>query len=146
MGVIFIAFACTKDQALETNESSAFNDSRTLKFADPVIARYSDLGSIEKMPPSYLGQSSNLCSNHIAIYQLTPSEGPLKGLICEIYRFRESTDISGPCDDTYDLAQKEEQIGNIKYIHCPEEGSNCKTLDMPWGCTLVFCDDKDVDS
>jgi len=98
------------------------------------------------MPATYEGQSDNVCSNHSAIYQYIPDAGPFQGLICEIYRFDESSDISGPCDETFDKDKDEVQVGNIKYTHCPDDGGNCKELDMPWGCTLIFCDDDAVDS
>lgn len=146
LGIGLMTLACTKDENANINKESTTSGKIEAKnIIDPVLAYYSDFGKVQKMSSSYVGQSSYVCSNHLGIYQFTPSAGPYKDLICEIYRFKEAKDISASCDETYDLEQKEEQIGNIKYIHCSEDGSNCKTLEMPWGCSLVFCDETDVD-
>ncbi len=144
LGIGLMALACAKDENANSIEESITSSKIEAKNTiDPVLAYYSDFGKVQKMTSTYIGQSNDVCSNHIGIYQFTPSAGPYKDLICEIYRFKEAKDISAPCDKTYDLEQKEEQIGNIKYIHCSKDGSNCKTLEMPWGCTLVFCDETD---
>ena len=137
IGIVFAAIACSK-------EEPSLEESHIKKTTDPVIEYYSQFGVVERMGEEYIGQSNQKCSNYSAIYQLIPKHGSFAGQICEIYRFTRYEDISGPCDDSYNLAKKEEQFGNIKYIHCPDEGNNCKTLDMPWGCSLVFCDENEV--
>lgn len=116
------------------------------KSGDPVIAYYGQFGSVERMDESYEGHANLVCSNFQGIYQFIPKSGPFAESLCEIYRFTHQSDISGPCDDTFTLEQKEAQVGKVTYIHCPEDGNNCKTLDMPWGCTLVFCDENEVKS
>lgn len=137
MGLVFAALACEKGQ---TN----FSESPLKKNTDPVIEYYSHFGAVKKMSHTYQGQSSNVCSNHNSIYQYVPNSGPFAGQTCEIYRFTELSDISGPCDDTFNLLEETIETGAIKYTSCPKTGKNCKELDMPWGCTLVFCDEGEV--
>ena len=137
MGIIFAAFACSKDEA-------NFSEELVRKTTDPVIEKYSDMGTVNKMDDTYVGQSDGLCSNHIAIYQYTPDSGPYAGQICEVYRFAKLSDISGPCDATFDKKEVKIESGAISYTSCPQPGKNCKELDSDWGCTLVFCDEGEV--
>ena len=143
IGLSFIALACGKDGTSSIEQPEDLPKYMLESTVDPVIDYYSQFGTVEKMSSSYSGQSDNVCSNHAAIYRFVPRSGPYQGLTCEIYRFNKSSDISGPCDDTYNLEKAEGTIGNAKYVHCPDDGDNCKELDMPWGCSLVFCDDDD---
>lgn len=112
------------------------------KTEDPVLAYYAPLGNIIRVEVEDYQSEDTLCGGPSGLYFFSPDFGPYQGKQVRIYRFPSRAAISGPCDDTFVFKKVLKEAGNIKYLTCPEDGDNCKEVEMPWGCALVFCDDE----
>lgn len=113
-----------------------------LEKTDPVIQKFSDLGSIEKAPNNY-NASIGSCSPTLGIYLFIPTYGPFAGQQCEIYRYETETEVLGPCSEEFVFKYEENTLQGQKYIDCPNDGTNCYTFQGPASCVIVFCDDQE---
>ncbi len=137
-GIALTIFSCSKENEIDAEQSLI------KKSTDPVIEHYSQFGTVQKETSGYVGQINAVCTNYSAIYTVVPDSGPYQGKVCEIYRFTLESDISGPCDDSFNFEKIEKQSGNWTYFSCPKEGNTCKAIDDEYGCILVFCDENEV--
>ena len=136
--VLLFLISCSKDGDMVNNKLVQVV-SPTLKSDDPVIQKYTPFGTIELAPSSYSARLSS-CTEPIGIYLFTPSEGPYEGLICEIYRYTDYSDISGPCGDEFNKKWSQVSFDSKTYYVCYDPGSDCEEFDGPNGCVLVHCD------
>jgi len=136
VGIIFAAFACSKDEA-------NFSEELVRKTTDPVIEKYSDMRRIVKASDTHVAALPN-CSPSLGIYLFTPDYGPFSGQTCEVYRYELTEDISGPCGDDFNLDYQENVLQGHKYIDCPTTGENCYTFQGPSTCVIVHCDENEV--
>jgi len=135
-----IVASCSKTESLERDAAVQ----PELLTVDPFIEKYSEMGSIEKAPTTYMG-SFDQCSPSLGIYLFIPDYGPFAGEVCEILRFAELSDISGPCGDEFHLDYQETTLQGFKYVDGPVDGYNCYTFQGPNSCVLVHCDENEVE-